>query len=68
MASEIAQLPNESSENKVVLNVQEKNKQMQPQPTITELSQDSIHQIVPVYKLEVLHNYLIKIYTQMKHI
>jgi len=46
MASEIAQLPNESSENKVVLNVQEKNKQMQPQPTITELSQDSIHQIV----------------------
>lgn len=44
MASEIAQLPNESSENKVVLKTQEKNNA--PQSTITELSQDSIHQIV----------------------
>ena len=53
MATEIAQLPNESSENKVVLNVQEKNNPVPapapaaPAPAaITELSQESIQQIV----------------------
>jgi len=62
MATAIAQLPNESTQNKVVLNVQETNTEGSgntveaagapshaPVPTsapVTELSQESIHQIV----------------------
>ena len=50
MATAISALPNEIKPNKVVLNVQETNQKIpnppQQKPIPTELSQESIHQIV----------------------
>ena len=50
MATAIASLPNEIKPNKVVLDVKEQNQKIpnppQQKPVTTELSQDSIHQIV----------------------
>jgi len=52
MATAIASLPNEIPTNKVVMNIEEKNKKVpnpprqEQLPSTTELSQESIHQIV----------------------